>query len=336
MAGNTMQLLKSEHHHTHETDTQDIFEQLGLPIVNKRDSDYRFEWVLVTPDVAERLLGINYDKQRNIQPGRVDVYSRDMANGNWNSQASGTIQISSDGKVVDGQHRLLAVIKSGATIPMKVEFGGGSAEGLFDYIDNTMARTAGQLVKTKNSNAVSALSKSILCIKRGATIVSALKGTYKYYKESGRTVSVSPTRIEVVDYARSNAPLLVGITTQAKKVNRAVGANPLTIGLAIWCIHELHDAYMLNEYISDFLEVSPMNRTIGFIQGSMLRKVSQARQQRVTVDKSWTFGIFTYGYDSFVDGKTVKTTAPWERTLRLYSAAIQAKYQQEGEINNAD
>ena len=329
MADGIMQSLKQDNE-------QDIFDRLELPIISGYAPDHRIEWVNVTPDVAKQLLGINYDKQRNIQPSRVDVYSRDMANGNWNPLASGTIQISSDGKVVDGQHRLLAVIKSGVTIPMKVEFGGGSAEGLFDYIDNTMARTAGQLVKTKNSNAVSALAKSILCIERGATVPSALKGTYKYYKESGRTVSVAPTRIEVVDYARSNAPLLVEITTQAKKVNRAVGANPLTIGLAIWCIHELHDAYMLNEYISDFLEVSPMNRTIGFIQGSMLRKVSQARQQRVTVDKNWTFGIFTYGYDSFVDGKTVKTTAPWERTLRLYSAAIQTRYQQEGETNNAD
>lgn len=329
MADGIMQSLKHDNGH-------DIFDQLDLPIISGYAPDHRIEWVNVTPDVAKRLLGINYDKQRNIQPGRVDVYSRDMANGNWNPLASDTIQISSDGKVVNGQHRLLAVIKSGVTIPMKVEFGGGSAEGLFDYVDNTMARTAGQLVKTKNSNAVTALAKSILCIERGATVPSALKGTYKYYKESGRTVSVSPTRIEVVDYARINAPLLVEITTQAKKVNRAVGANPLTIGFAIWCIHELHDAYMLNEYVRDFLEVAPMSRTIGFIQGSMLRKVSQARQQHVTVDKNWTFGIFTYGYDSFVDGKTIKTTAPWERTLRLYSAALQARYQQEGETNNAD
>lgn len=317
-------------------DKQDIFEQLDLPIIDSQSSDYRLEWVSVTPDVAKRLLGVNYEKQRNIQPSRVDVYARDMANGNWNPLASDTIQISSDGKVVNGQHRLRGVIKSGVTIPMKVEFGGGSAEGLFDYVDNTLARSAGQFIKTKNSNAVAALSKSIICLERGTAMPSALKGTYKYYKEDGKTISVAPTRIEVVNYAREHAPLLVEITTQARKINNAVGANPLTIGLAIWCIHELHDAYMLNEYVEDFLEVSPANRTIGFIQGSMLRKVSQARQQRVTVDKNWTFGVFTYGYDSFVGGKTVKSTAPWEKTLRLYSAAMQEKYQQGGKANNAD
>lgn len=317
-------------------DKQDIFEQLDLPIIDSQSPDYRLEWVLVTPDVAKRLLGVNYEKQRNIQPGRVDQYARDMASGKWNPQASKTIQVSSDGKVVDGQHRLRGVIKSGVPIPMKVEFGGGSAAELFDYIDNTLARSAGQFIKTKNSNAVAALSKSIICLERGTAMSSALKGIYKYYKEDGKTISVAPTRIEVVNYAREHAPLLVEITTQARKVNNAVGANPLTIGLAIWCIHELHDAYMLNEYVEDFLEVSPTNRTIGFIQGSMLRKVSQARQQRVTVDKNWTFGVFTYGYDSFIDGKTIKSTAPWERTLRLYSAAMQEKYQQEGKENDAD
>lgn len=315
---------------------QDIFQQLELPVVSSPTADERIEWVLVTPDVAKRLLGINYENQRNVQPARVDMYARDMANGNWNPQSSNSIRISSDGKVIDGQHRLLAVIKSGASILMRVDAGGGSASTLFDYIDNTMARTAGQFIKAKNANAVAALSKSILCLENGSTLASALKGTYRYYKENGKTVSMSPTRYEVVEYARENTQVLEWAVAQAKRVNRSVGANPLTIGLAIWCIREIHDAYRLVEYISDFVEISPMNRTIGFIQGSMLRKISQAKQQRVTVDKSWTFGVFAYGYDSFVSGITVKTTSPWEKTFRLYSAAIQAKYQKNGEVSDAD
>lgn len=312
----------------HKGGQLDIFESLSLPIVEKPNEDERTEWVMVTPDVAKKLLGINYDKQRNINRSRVDLYARDMKNGHWNSQSCNPIRISSDGKVIDGQHRLLAVVESGASIPMKIVFGGGNAEELFDYMDNTLSRTAAQFLKTKNANAVAALSKAVLCLKHGSTLTSALKGAYKYIKTDNTTISQSPTRLEIVEHARENASEFEEITTKARAINASIGANPLTIGLAIWCITKLHNAYMLDEYVDGFKDLAPENRTIALAQATILRKVSQAKQQRVTVDKSWTFGVFAYGYDEFAAGKTIKSVRLWEKTLRTYSLAMQDMYSQ--------
>ena len=312
----------------------DVFQQLDLPIIKQLNSDERTEWVMVTPDVAKRLLGINYEEQRNVQPSRVEVYARDMAEGHWNSQSQSPIRISSDGQVIDGQHRLLAVIKSGVSVPMEIKFGGGKAEELFDYVDNTLARTAAQFVKSKNATGVSALSRSVLCLSHGTSIPMALKGSYGSARQNGRTVTLTPTRFEIVEYSRNHIEMLESIAKDAKAINRMTGGNPLAISLAMWCIHELYNAYMLKEYVEAFKEIAPENRTVAFVQANMIRKIAKAKQQHVTVHKNWSFGVFAYGYDEFVAGKEVKSIRAWEKTLGVYSAEIQEKLSPEVEDEN--
>ena len=312
----------------------DVFQQLDLPIIKQLNSDERTEWVMVTPDVAKKLLGINYKEQRNVQPSRVEVYARDMSNGHWNSQSQNPIRISSDGHVIDGQHRLLAVIESGVSVPMEVKFGGGNAVDLFEFVDNTLARSAAHFVHSKNATAVAALSRSILCLHQGTTIPMALKGSYGSYSKNGRTVTLAPTRFEIVEYSNLHIELLEDIATDSKAINRMTGGNPLAISLAMWCIHELYNAYMLKEYVEAFKEIAPENRTVAFVQANMIRKIAKAKQQHVTVHKNWSFGVFAYGYDEFVAGREVKSIRTWEKTLGVYSAEIQEKLSPEVEAEN--
>jgi hypothetical protein len=72
------------------------------------------ELVDVDPATAERWLGRNLGN-RNLRRGKVLQYARDMRAGNW--QTSGqAIQFDWNGRLIDGQHRLEAVIESGVTI----------------------------------------------------------------------------------------------------------------------------------------------------------------------------------------------------------------------------
>lgn len=67
--------------------------------------------VLVTPKLAEQWLNQNTDN-RNLRPGVVEKYASDMANGRWTSCPM-PISFGHDGVLVDGQHRLWAIIESG-------------------------------------------------------------------------------------------------------------------------------------------------------------------------------------------------------------------------------
>ncbi len=67
--------------------------------------------VLVTPEVAKELLKKN-SKNRPVSKKTVDFYAQLMSAGKW-CENGDTIRIGKSGTLLDGQHRLLAIIKSG-------------------------------------------------------------------------------------------------------------------------------------------------------------------------------------------------------------------------------
>lgn len=95
--------------------------------------------VTITPEIASKLLE-NNDINRSLSQDRVSRYARDMKAGNWKLTSQG-ISLNKSGKLIDGQHRLYAVIKSGATIKSLV-FYDCEDETILNY-DSGMARTFG-------------------------------------------------------------------------------------------------------------------------------------------------------------------------------------------------
>lgn len=74
--------------------------------------------VMVDPDIAERWLARNTNN-RNLRRNLVESYARDMQSGDWLLTGE-AVKFSADGVLVDGQHRLEAVRRSGVTVPMFV------------------------------------------------------------------------------------------------------------------------------------------------------------------------------------------------------------------------
>lgn len=74
--------------------------------------------VSITPEHAEDLLKGN-TRNRKLNQALVDDYSRDMAAGRWQLNGE-AIKLSDSGTLLDGQHRLAGIVKSGATVPMLV------------------------------------------------------------------------------------------------------------------------------------------------------------------------------------------------------------------------
>lgn len=74
----------------------------------------RSYWIDVNPAVAETLLATNTNP-RLIKSSVVEMYARDMMNGRWHDTHQG-IALDTHGRLLDGFHRLNAVILSGCTI----------------------------------------------------------------------------------------------------------------------------------------------------------------------------------------------------------------------------
>lgn len=66
---------------------------------------------LITPEIAKELLSHN-GANRPLSEVIVTEYARQMAAGLWKEETAESIKISADGRLINGQHRLHAVIKA--------------------------------------------------------------------------------------------------------------------------------------------------------------------------------------------------------------------------------
>lgn len=113
----------------------------------------------VSPEEASKYLDNHNERissgrfrQRSVSPNIVEKYAADMRAGNWTLCPS-PIVFDVEGNLLDGQHRLEAVKKSGKTVPMLVSTGwpkeatnGSLKLGTIDTIDRGRPRsTANQL-----------------------------------------------------------------------------------------------------------------------------------------------------------------------------------------------
>jgi hypothetical protein len=76
--------------------------------------DVQARLISVTPELAAKWLELN-DHNRGVVTARVDQYAADMRRGEWRVNGE-AIKISADGKILDGQHRLLAVLEADVAI----------------------------------------------------------------------------------------------------------------------------------------------------------------------------------------------------------------------------
>lgn len=103
--------------------------------------------VTVTPKIAKEWLERNAVNNRKINPNRVRMYAEDMRSGNWKLTHQG-VAFDADGQLIDGQHRLAAVVKSGVSVRMLImRYRYRVQEGALLELDMGAARTVNATFK---------------------------------------------------------------------------------------------------------------------------------------------------------------------------------------------
>ena len=81
----------------------------------------KYKWATITPQIAAEMLASNTANARHMNIHKVDDYARDMVAGQWGF-CDQPIAFFVGGALANGQHRLLAIVKSGATIQSPVVY----------------------------------------------------------------------------------------------------------------------------------------------------------------------------------------------------------------------
>lgn len=122
-------------------------------------------------EATSELIGAGKFRQRPMNTGTVDQYARAMRDGKWVLTHQG-IALGTNGAVLDGQHRLEAVARSGVTVPMlvtvEVELVGtrnGYKVMTMDAIDRGRLRNIGQQLQIghgiANGSKIAAICRAI-------------------------------------------------------------------------------------------------------------------------------------------------------------------------------
>lgn len=118
----------------------------------------------------------------------VENYASDMAQGRWRLTKE-AISFNERGELDDGQHRLWAVIESGATIPLAVVWDAPNDE--FEVIDSGRPRTTGQLLRMEG-------------VPNGTQVAAAARMVLRYHMYPGIIwtggAAAKVTRTQVLDY----------------------------------------------------------------------------------------------------------------------------------------
>lgn len=83
-----------------------------LTIFHPTHPGIQIELEYITKDRAVQLLGANHDGQRNLSVPTVARYAADMGEGEW-LFAGDPIRVDNQGTLIDGQHRLSAIVETG-------------------------------------------------------------------------------------------------------------------------------------------------------------------------------------------------------------------------------
>jgi len=198
-------ILEHINRYTHET------------LLKSKVTISRFEEI--TPEIAKYYLTLMVPKapgkeaNRRLTQSRVNELSEEMGLGRFRKIHQG-IAFDKDGRLIDGQHRLHAIVKSGKTVFVMVTYGIDSEAWV--NIDQNRPRTAPDMLHmdgVKNSSHRCAIASRIHCgIKRG-------KGTHTVAEPK---LKLHEKHSEAMDFVLANL---------AKK-SRGIGSAPV---LSILC-----------------------------------------------------------------------------------------------------
>jgi len=122
---------------------------------------------LITPSYAKQLLESN-TKNRSVNEIIVNRYAKDIMEGNWKEDTGEAIKISKTNVVLDGQHRLYAIVKANTSAYLHIIT--DLDDSVFDVLDTGKPRSAVDVFKIqgiKHENTIPSIIIRYKTLKKG-------------------------------------------------------------------------------------------------------------------------------------------------------------------------
>jgi hypothetical protein len=160
---------------------------------NRSSSPVHVSTQLVTPEIAKRLLA-RMANDRPLSKNTLLNYTEVMRRGEWRFNGD-PIRLNSEDRLIDGQHRLHAIIDSGK--PQKMLVISGLDNEVFDTIDVGKKRSSADLLGIAGYQNVFALAAT------ARALIIYESGVY-WASEAAKNLDYNPTGKQIVSYVDRN------------------------------------------------------------------------------------------------------------------------------------
>ncbi len=255
--------------------------------------------VKITPEKATELLK-NNDHNRKVTKSRVAEYAKEMLSGMWMYNGESII-ISESGRLLDGQHRLMAVIDSDTTIEAELIEGVPDQSGDVDIF---------LTINTKNRSNVDALT--IAGFNDRPHLIQKLLVVRETFNQKKLMINPSGTKVlnhEIVEMARAfGEEEAIRIIDRA--LNLAYRCDILDKSYWIPAVYIFEKLPKGTEFLETLAECdasvegSPISALLFRLRGYKTEGGKSGKGGAAVAKEKW-FGIFK-AYDLFMKKEVVK------------------------------
>lgn len=220
----------------------------------------------IGPETAKYVLEKKNPSNRKIRKRTVKQYASDMSKGKW--QITGDpIRYDKDGNLIDGQHRLSAILESGVTIQTAVIY--DLERSSQDVIDTGAKRSAANALQMrtsmKNATSMAAIARIGINYERG---------TFKTTKSRMADV----THSEVVDWVDANYGSVEEIFYTTQKLGKYVNGS---VAAMMWAFYHLYtiNPVEAKKFLQDLVDLKSGGK--GDPRATLYRTLMQLSQARM-------------------------------------------------------
>lgn len=247
----------------------------------------------ITPKIAARMLkrdsGGSSFNQRDLSQVNVDIFANAMLRGSWEFNGAPII-IGTGGKLMDGQHRLKAVVQSGIARDFVVVR--GVASNTFGTIDTGARRGLKDVLSIGNE--------------KNAPVLATAINTHAAYA-NGRSFATkmrrhSATYPELVTYLEENPTLRGSVKFVASFATKLINVIKLSRGslAALHALFASKDKSFADEFITKLVngEDFSRGRSDQPVKAVRLKLIADATQRAASLSQSQKCVVVTLGWNA--------------------------------------
>lgn len=246
-------------------------------------------FVDVTPEMAADMLRRN-PVNRKLKPKSVDAYARDMAAGNWR-QTCEPIKFTAGLLLLDGQHRLHAIVASGVTVRLLVAE--GVEEAAQEVMDTGVKRSAADALglygESKNQSLVAAIARLAINVEVGGF------GSF--------AVTRQVTNAEILSFVQANPDVRLAADRAGTVARQIDASSTAAVGYALWRMRRV-DPYALESFISAAVD------RVGLYPGdpatAMTRRLAEARRNRERLSVAAQVSVMFRAWNARREGRPLQ------------------------------